>query len=139
MTILTKTENGTVISESKSDLERILGSCSKPVQHKNPSPSEDHKDDLFRLPADDQAAANNSCADQADGSFQGDGKYCNVFHVCYAGTRRDFLCAKAVHSDYELWWDESKSRCDWPCKVFLFLIVYLFIYFDILSKDPLAL
>lgn len=113
--IVLQIENGTVISESRADIDRILSSCQDP--EKQNKPEEDHQNDIFRLPAADQTLANQSCVGQPDGSFQGDDKYCNVFHVCYAGTRRDFICAKAIHSDYELWWDPSKNRCDWPCKV----------------------
>lgn len=104
-----------MISESRADIDRILGSCQAPDGQDKPA--EDHQNDIFRLPAADQSTANQSCIGQPDGSFQGDDNYCNVFHVCYAGTRRDFICAKAIHSDYELWWDASKNRCDWPCKV----------------------
>ncbi len=105
-------ENGTVVSESTSEVKRIKESCTKVAADAS---SVDRTNDIFQLPVADQGE--NSCQGKPDGSFQGDEKYCNVFHVCYAGTKRDFLCPKAMNSEYELWWDETKSRCDWPCKV----------------------
>ncbi len=105
-------ENGTVVSESINEVKRIKDSCTKVVAD---SSSVDHSNDVFRLPVVDQGET--SCKGKPDGSFQGDEKYCNVFHVCYAGTKRDFLCPKAINSEYELWWDETRNRCDWPCKI----------------------
>ena len=101
-----------MVSESVNEVKRISETCN---QMKANEQSIDHGTDIFRLPSADQTV--DSCKGKPDGYFQGDDKYCNVFHVCYAGTKRDFLCAKALNSEYELWWDENKNRCDWPCKV----------------------
>ena len=106
-------ENGNVVTESVKDVVRIQEACKKTEVSNS---AVDHSNDIFRLPAS-ESSSESSCAGKSDGTFQGDDKYCNVFHVCYAGTKRDFLCAKALNSNYELWWDESKKRCDWPCKV----------------------
>lgn len=113
--ILIEKNNGTVITESKADANQILETCKANKNNKGDLTT-DKSGDTFQLPSDDQLEST-SCLDKPDGSFQSDDKYCNVFHVCYAGTKRDFLCAKAINSDYELWWDASKNRCDWPCKV----------------------
>lgn len=57
-----------------------------------------------------------SCQGLAEGSFY-PSKYCNVFHRCTNGKRKDFQCAKATNSPYDLWWNEETNQCDWPCKV----------------------
>jgi hypothetical protein len=74
--------------------------------------SEDSSEDIFRLPS-----TFNSCSGVQGTVFQEDATFCNVFHVCYGGVRKDFLCAKATHNQYELWWNSEKNSCDWPCKV----------------------
>jgi Chitin binding Peritrophin-A domain len=59
-----------------------------------------------------------SCIGQPDGVFLGS-RYCNVFHRCVSGTRRDFLCSRANNAAYHLWWNQQTQQCDWPCKLFL--------------------
>jgi hypothetical protein len=62
-----------------------------------------------------------SCIGQADGAFLGS-RYCNVFHRCVSGTRRDFRCPHATNTPYDLWWNQQTQLCDWPCKFYLVLI-----------------
>jgi hypothetical protein len=134
------------ISESTSEVKRILNDCNptnnyniyknNPYQTTNNNklniepitsksafttglPVYQHKtsgdesaEDIFRLPNND-----NPCYGIQGTVFQEDSQYCNVFHVCYNGVRKDFLCAKASHNQYELWWNSITSTCDWPCKV----------------------
>ena len=101
-------ENSNPVSESNVDVNRILNSC----QTLSAKSDESGMGDMFRL-ADSQ----NNCEGMADGSFQADLKYCNVFHVCFANKRKDFLCAKASNGQYDLWWNDATKSCDWPCKV----------------------
>ena len=68
-------------------------------------------DDVFRL-----ADADKSCQGQPEGAFFAS-QYCNVFHRCNNGKRKDFQCPKATNTPYDLWWNDEKSQCDWPCKV----------------------
>ncbi len=56
-----------------------------------------------------------TCVGQADGVFLGS-RYCNVFHRCVSGTRRDFQCPHATNTPYDLWWNQQTQLCDWPCK-----------------------
>ena len=110
--------NANSVSDSTSDAARIFNSCSagggNSVQPNNNNANNDtgSQDDFFRLPDGD-----NGCGGLADGTFLADTKFCNVFHVCLAGRRKDFLCAKAVTNQYELWWNDATKTCDWPCKV----------------------
>ena len=55
-----------------------------------------------------------SCVGQADGIFLGS-RYCNIFHRCVSGTRRDFRCPRATNTPYDLWWNQQIQQCDWPC------------------------
>ena len=48
-----------------------------------------------------------------------DSRYCNVFHRCVSGTRRDFRCPRATNTPYDLWWNQQTQQCDWPCKSLL--------------------
>ncbi|CAF4034358.1 unnamed protein product, partial [Adineta steineri] len=57
-----------------------------------------------------------SCIGQADGVFLGS-RYCNVFHRCVSGTRRDFRCPRATNTPYDLWWNQQTQQCDWPCRI----------------------
>jgi len=57
------------------------------------------------------------CAGAADKQLVPNGNYCNVFHVCLNGQRKDFRCAKASNRPYDLWWNDATKRCDWPCQV----------------------
>ncbi|CAF1109060.1 unnamed protein product [Adineta ricciae] len=57
-----------------------------------------------------------SCISQADGVFLGS-RYCNVFHRCVSGTRRDFRCPRATNTPYDLWWNQQTQQCDWPCRI----------------------
>jgi hypothetical protein len=67
--------------------------------------------DIFKIP--DQEF---SCIGLPEGNFF-PSKYCNIFHRCTSGKRKDFQCAKATNSPYDLWWNEATNQCDWPCKV----------------------
>jgi hypothetical protein len=60
-----------------------------------------------------------SCIGQQDGTFLAS-RYCNVFHRCVSGTRRDFRCPRATNTPYDLWWNQQSQQCDWPCKSDLF-------------------
>lgn len=76
----------------------------------------DNSQDLFRLPA---SYTNNPCTgSQTDGQFFAS-TYANVFHRCVAnGIRKDFKCAKAgAMGQYDLWWDQKLSQCNYPCLV----------------------
>jgi len=77
----------------------------------NGQTGEDNSNDLFRIPDSD-----NVCQGVSDGSFVSNPKYCNVFHVCVKGVRKDFLCAKGS-STYDLWWNDATRQCEWPCKL----------------------
>ena len=57
-----------------------------------------------------------SCIGQADGVFLSSG-FCNVFHRCVDGMRRDFRCSRATNTPYDLWWNEQTQQCDWPCNL----------------------
>ncbi|CAF5049116.1 unnamed protein product, partial [Rotaria sp. Silwood1] len=57
-----------------------------------------------------------SCVGQADGIFLAS-RYCNVFHRCVSGIRRDFRCPRATNTPYDLWWDQQTQQCDWPCRI----------------------
>ena len=57
------------------------------------------------------------CAGAVDQALVPSSNYCNVFHVCLNGKRKDFRCAKASNSPYDLWWNAAIQRCDWPCNV----------------------
>ena len=72
---------------------------------------EDNTDDLFRIPDSE-----NPCQGVSDGSFVSNPKYCNIFHVCVKGVRKDFVCAKGS-STYDLWWNDATKQCEWPCKI----------------------
>lgn len=132
-------ENNDSITESTNEVNRIMNECHNdrpqpPVQQHPAAPQVPHRgnepvhmmttvpaqgergdessEDIFRLPN-----TLNTCAGVQGTRFQEDANYCNVFHVCYGGIRKDFLCAKASHNQYELWWNSATSTCDWPCKV----------------------
>ncbi|RNA20523.1 chitin binding peritrophin, partial [Brachionus plicatilis] len=68
-------------------------------------------DDVFRL-----SDAHDDCSGQPEGAFFAS-QYCNVFHRCTNGKRKDFQCPKATNTPYDLWWNDDKAQCDWPCKV----------------------
>ncbi|CAF1471049.1 unnamed protein product [Adineta steineri] len=57
-----------------------------------------------------------SCIGQADGVFLAS-RYCNVFHRCVSGSRRDFRCPRATNTPYDLWWNQQTQQCDWPCRI----------------------
>ncbi|CAF0933581.1 unnamed protein product [Didymodactylos carnosus] len=60
--------------------------------------------------------SNISCIGQADGAFLSS-RYCNIFHRCVSGTRRDFRCPRATNTPYDLWWNQQTQLCDWPCRI----------------------
>lgn len=127
-------ESNNSITESTAEVTRIINECNgdRPqaqaqVTHKiindlittktttaalPVETGDESSEDIFRLPN-----TQNTCAGVQGTLFQEDTNYCNVFHVCYGGIRKDFLCAKASHNQYELWWNSEASTCDWPCKV----------------------
>lgn len=72
---------------------------------------EDFSDDLFKI-----SEIQNPCIGLEDGSFISSPFYCNVYHVCVKGARKDFLCSSGS-GVYDLWWNDNKKLCDWPCKV----------------------
>lgn len=97
-------QGNSIVSESSADINRILESCDNQIK------------DFFRLPSSSSSQQDN-CLGMPDGSFQSDSQYCNVFHVCFGGKRKDFLCAKASNGLYDLWWNDVTKSCDWPCKI----------------------
>lgn len=109
-------ENGNTVSDSTSEASRIFSSCStsgsSSSQNNSSSGSSNSQDDFFTLPEGD-----NACAGQVDGTFLPDAKYCNIFHVCLGGKRKDFQCAKAVTNQYDLWYNDATKTCEWPCKL----------------------
>ncbi len=94
-----------VFGESTADVDRLYTNC------KSKGESARDQDDIFKVPDRDF-----TCSGSADGSFH-PSKYCNVFHRCASGKRKDFLCPKAPNSPYELWWNDEKQQCEWPCLV----------------------
>jgi hypothetical protein len=66
-----------------------------------------------------------NCIGQADGVFLSS-RYCNVFHRCVGGTRRDFRCPRATNAAYDLWWSQKTQECDWPCK--FYRLIFLFFH-----------
>jgi len=105
-------DKGTSVTDSTAEASRIITSCASSDVSK-PTNDTGSADDYFRLPESD-----NSCAGVAEGQFAANSKYCNIFHVCVGGKRKDFLCAKAaVSNQYELWWNDATKTCEWPCKV----------------------
>lgn len=100
--VIVETGNG-VYSESVSEADRIWRSSN--------CINDPSVNDIFRIPDQDF-----NCAGLPEGSFQ-PSKYCNVFHRCTNGQRKDFQCAKATNSPYDLWWNQATNQCDWPCKV----------------------
>lgn len=115
--------NGTYI-ESVSETERIwrASSCGEEKQANN---------DIFKI-----ADSSFSCSGLAEGSFYAS-KYCNIFHRCTSGKRKDFKCPKATNTPYDLWWNPVTKQCDWPCKVNCADSVYgsLKSSFDIRKED----
>lgn len=58
----------------------------------------------------------NVCKNVVDGSFVSNPNYCNLFHICIKGLRKDFLCSKSSNA-YDLWWNDETKQCEWPCKI----------------------
>jgi hypothetical protein len=102
-------DNGPTVTESTSDATRIQNACN--ATPANGAQNDDSRDDLFKLPDSYDA-----CSGVADQSLVASQNYCNVFHACVNGKRKDFVCAKASKT-YDLWWNDATKRCDWPCKV----------------------
>jgi hypothetical protein len=100
--VVVESSNG-MFTESISEANRIWGASN--------CVNDPSVNDIFRIPDQDF-----SCAGRPEGSFQ-PSKYCNVFHRCTNGQRKDFQCAKATNSPYDLWWNAATSQCDWPCKI----------------------
>jgi hypothetical protein len=71
----------------------------------------DDEDNFFTLPDRYEV-----CQGVPNNAFASSPMYCNVFHVCVAGKRKDFVCARATGT-YDLWWNEQTKQCDWPCRV----------------------
>lgn len=125
-------DDQTPITESVSEADRVVENCdefgtgpSVPLGRSHIDPLFESKisnsiiclkgnsdDDLFVLPED-----GNECEGVTDKSMVPNSKYCNVFHVCLAGKRKDFRCAKASNRPYDLWWNNETKQCDWPCIV----------------------
>ncbi len=106
-------ENGQAVSESTSDASRIQASCNVTSANGGGGGAlaDDTRDDLFKLPDTYDA-----CTGVADATLVPSPRYCNIFHACVNGKRKDFVCAKASRT-YELWWNDATKQCDWPCKV----------------------
>ena len=102
----------TSVTESSVDINRILNTCTQQENSLVMQKSEENLKDALKTQDNE-----NKCVATPDGSFQADSKYCNVFHVCFAGKRKDFLCAKASNGQYDLWWNDATKSCDWPCRV----------------------
>lgn len=96
-------DNGSY-TESLSETERIWrsSSCGEEKLATN---------DIFKI-----GDSSFNCNGLAEGSFY-PSKYCNIFHRCTSGKRKDFKCPRATNSPYDLWWNPITSQCDWPCKV----------------------
>ena len=104
-------DNSSPVTESTSDAQSIYAACQATTTASSHNSQGNSLDDLFVLP--DQYTV---CNGVADGTFVASPKYCNIFHVCINGQRKDFECAKASNS-YDLWWNDATKQCDWPCKV----------------------
>lgn len=93
--------------------QQILASCPSNANY-NPNPSgvpvPDFSNDQFRIPD-----TTNYCQGVPDGVSIPNPNYCNVFHVCIGGVRKDQECAKGPAGQYDLWWNDATKRCDYPC------------------------
>ncbi len=97
--------NGSFWEESVIETERIwrASSCGEEKLATN---------DMFKI-----SDSSFNCNGLTEGSFY-PSKYCNIFHRCASGKRKDFKCPKANNGGkYDLWWNPITSQCDWPCKV----------------------
>ncbi|RMZ92813.1 hypothetical protein BpHYR1_016676 [Brachionus plicatilis] len=72
---------------------------------------QNNSNDFNRMPDTE-----NFCQGATDGTFVPNPLYCNLFHVCVKGFRKDFLCSKGSNS-YDLWWNDATKQCEWPCKL----------------------
>lgn len=99
--------------ESTSEVDRVwrASSCSSETNRLS---------DMFKLAdnkGENSQQADSACMGVSEDQFFGS-KYCNVFHRCTGGKRKDFQCPPATPtSTYQLWWNEEKGHCDWPCKI----------------------
>lgn len=100
-------------SDSTQAAQQILSSCPTNANY-NPNPSgqpvPDNSNDQVRIPD-----TTNYCQGVPDGVQIANPQYCNVFHVCIAGIRKDQICAKGPGGQYDLWWNDQTKRCDYPC------------------------
>lgn len=108
--MLIDSANGSPVTESVAEANRVTDNCDIGTGPSLPAGNSD--DDLFVLPEN-----GNECANVADQEMVPNSSYCNVFHVCLGGRRKDFRCAKASTRPYDLWWNDETKRCDWPCNV----------------------
>lgn len=101
------------ITESVQEASRLLENCDANNGGGSvPNNGGNSNEDVFVLPGE-----NNDCVGAAEAAMVADSNYCNVFHVCLGGSRKDFRCAKASNKPYDLWWNSETQLCDWPCKV----------------------
>lgn len=107
--VLLDTENP--VRDSVEEARRIFGTCDSGVGPSVPEGNND-VDEGFVLPGN-----STECNGIANEAMVPSDSYCNIFHVCLDGKRKDFRCAKASNSPYDLWWNQAIQRCDWPCNV----------------------
>ncbi|CAF1478555.1 unnamed protein product [Adineta ricciae] len=108
-------DSGSTISENQQEAEAVFSqslctSSSSGGSNPGTSGSTGTGDETFAVDSDA------SCIGQADGTFLSS-RYCNVFHRCVSGTRRDFRCPRATNTPYDLWWNQQTQQCDWPCRI----------------------
>ena len=124
-------DSGSSISESQQEAETVFSQslCSNTNSGTGSQPTgtvtiDDgsliEKKLYFQLPINDlyldsfRVESDVSCVGQADGIFLSS-RFCNVFHRCVSGSRRDFRCPRATNTPYDLWWNQQTQQCDWPC------------------------
>jgi hypothetical protein len=102
---------GLVVETAPGKYEESLGEADRVWRAASCQSESNRLNDMFKIQDQDF-----NCMGLPDGNFYAS-KYCNVFHRCTNGKRRDFQCPKAIHTSYDLWWNDEKQQCDWPCKV----------------------
>jgi len=104
-------DSGSTISESQQEAETIFSQSLCNTGGKDDgSSATPGANDAFTVDS------TLSCLGKSDGVFAASG-YCNVFHRCVSGNRRDFRCPRATNTPYDLWWNEQTQQCDWPCRI----------------------
>ena len=125
-------DSGSTIGESQQEAETIFSQslCNKGGTSDASGAGSGNTDGEFFVSESDEAMdrsillpaftveSSMSCLGKADGVFSASG-YCNVFHRCVSGSRRDFRCPRATNTPYDLWWNQQTQQCDWPCQFHL--------------------